>query len=243
MKNTFNNPRHIAFIMDGNGRWAESKGLPRNAGHRKGVERVKEIVKAASELGIEVVTFFAFSNENWQRPRREIEVLMRLLDSFLNRQIRLLEKNNIRFMVIGRANPIPDYLWNKILEAQERTKNNTGLTMVLALNYGSRQEILDAVKKFTSLVVTGKAKIEDLNEETFSSYLYTHGLPDPDLLIRTSGEMRISNFLLWQISYAELYFPKKYWPDFDTQEFERAIKIFLGRERRFGRINVDKENN
>jgi len=243
MKDKIDNPRHIAFIMDGNGRWAESKGLPRNAGHRKGVERVKEIVKAASELGIEVVTFFAFSNENWQRPRREIEVLMRLLDSFLNRQIRLLEKNNIRFMVIGRANPIPDYLWNKILEAQERTKNNTGLTMVLALNYGSRQEILDAVKKFTSLVVTGKAKIEDLNEETFSSYLYTHGLPDPDLLIRTSGEMRISNFLLWQISYAELYFPKKYWPDFDTQEFERAIKIFLGRERRFGRINVDKENN
>ena len=237
------NPRHVAFIMDGNGRWAENKGLPRNAGHRKGVERVKEIVRAAKELGIEVVTFFAFSNENWQRPRKEIEVLMRLLDSFLNRQIRELEKNNIRFMVIGRANPIPGYLWNKILEAQERTKNNTGLTMVLAINYGSRQEIVDAVKKFTSLVISGKAKLEDLSEDNFSQYLYTKGLPDPDLLVRTSGEMRISNFLLWQISYAELYFPKKYWPDFDKRELERAIKIFRGRERRFGRINVDKEYN
>jgi len=242
MKNTFNNPRHIAFIMDGNGRWAEKKGLPRNAGHRKGVERVKEIIKASSELGIEVVTFFAFSNENWQRPRKEIEVLMRLLDSFLNRQICELEKSNIRFLVIGRANPIPDYLWKKILEAQERTKNNTGLTFVLALNYGSRQEIVDAVKKFTSLVMSGKVSLNDLTEENFSSYLYTRGLPDPDLLVRTSGEMRISNFLLWQISYAELYFPRKYWPDFDRKELERAIKVFQGRERRFGRINVDKEN-
>jgi undecaprenyl diphosphate synthase len=238
-----NIPKHVAIIMDGNGRWAKERGLPRTAGHRQGINRVKEIVRAANELGIKVVTFFAFSAENWKRPKREVDMLMRSLNNFLTRQVSELEKNNIKFKAIGRDDPLPDYLQKKIRMVEGRTKDNTGLTVVLALNYGARQEIVDAVKQFTQAVIDGKLKVEDLSPDNFSRYFYTAGIPDPDLLIRTSGEMRISNFLLWQISYAELYFPKKYWPDFSKSDLEKAITVYQDRERRFGGIDADKENN
>jgi undecaprenyl diphosphate synthase len=231
-----NIPRHIAIIMDGNGRWAKEKGLPRSAGHRQGVERVKEIVKAAAGMGIKAITFFAFSAENWSRPKREISILLRYLDSFLDREIAELHKNNIRFKVIGREKPIPDKLIKKLRKAQETTKDNTGLTVVLALNYGSRQEIVDAVKQFSQSLLKGQVSIDDLNEASFQDYLYTSGLPDPDLLIRTSAENRLSNFLLWQLSYAELYFPKKCWPEFRGEDLEKAVQIYQKRERRFGGV-------
>lgn len=237
-----NTPKHIAFIMDGNGRWASEQGLARTAGHRQGIQRVKEIIRGAGELGIEVVTFFAFSTENWGRPKKEIDTLMRYLDNFLDGQIKELERNNMRFRVIGAGDPIPKFLQKKIEKAEERTKNNTGLTVVLALNYGSRQEIVAAAKKFAASVLKDSALLGRLDPQEFSRYLYTADLPDPDLLIRTSGEMRISNFLLWQLSYAELYFSRKYWPDFKIAELKEAIRDFQKRERRFGGIDV-KENN
>jgi undecaprenyl diphosphate synthase len=229
-----NIPRHVAIIMDGNGRWAKERGLPRTAGHREGIKRVKEIMKEASELGIKVLTFFTFSTENWNRPKKEIDMLMHSLNDFLDKHIDELDKNNIRFKVIGQDRPLPERILAKIKKAQDQTKDNTGLVMVLALNYGARQEIVDAAKKFTSSVLREELNLEDLDTELFSSYLYTAGLPEPDLLIRTSGEMRISNFLLWQLSYTELYFLKKYWPDFRRNDFQEAIKVYQKRERRFG---------
>lgn len=231
-------PEHVAFIMDGNGRWAQEKGLPRVAGHRTGVKRVKEIVKAAQELGIKVVTFFAFSTENWARPKKEIDMLMFFLNNFLDNEIKDLNRNNIRFVTIGEDDPIPKNIQVKIAEAENKTKSNGGLVMVLALNYGGRREIVEAVKKVADSVKRGKLNINDLDEANLGGYLYTAGLPDPDLLIRTSGEMRISNFLLWQLSYAELYFTKEYWPNFGKAEFEKALEEYQGRERKFGRINV-----
>jgi undecaprenyl diphosphate synthase len=239
MINKKNIPQHIAIIMDGNGRWAREKGLARTAGHRAGIERVKEAVRTAAELGVGVITFFAFSAENWSRPRKEIAVLMRYLNNFLQRQVRELDKNNMRFLVIGREEPLPKYLQEKIKEAEKKTSDNTGLSVVLALNYGGRQEIVDAAKRFASMVLRGEANLEDLNPESFSGYLYTAGLPEPDLFIRTSGEMRLSNFLLWQISYAELFFTKKYWPDFKKKDLLDAIKTYQKRERRFGRVIAD----
>lgn len=232
-----NLPRHIAVIMDGNGRWAKEKGLPRTAGHHAGIDRVKEIIKAASGMGLEVITFFAFSTENWSRPKSEVSMLMRYLESFLGRQVKEMNKNNIRLKVIGRDEPMPARLLAKIRQAEEKTAGNTGLTVVLALNYGSRQEIVDAAVKFAREVKHGRAEPESLNADNFGGYFYTAGLPDPDLLIRTSGEQRISNFLLWQLSYAELYFTRKYWPDFESGDLEKAIKVYLARERRFGNIS------
>ena len=229
-------PCHVAIIMDGNGRWAKERGLTRSAGHRAGIKAVKEAVSAAGELGIKVVTFFAFSTENWLRPKKEIEMLMRALDNFLKRQLEDLKKNNIRLLVIGRDEPLPAYLRRKLKYVQERTGNNTGLTVVLALNYGGRQEIVDAARRFAKAAFRGEVRPEGLNEESFGNYLYTSGLPDPDILIRTSGEMRVSNFLLWQISYTEFYFIGKYWPDFKKEDFYRAVMVYQERERRFGRI-------
>lgn len=231
-----NIPKHIAVIMDGNGRWAKKRGLPRSAGHRKGVERIEEIIDCAGKIGLEAVTFFTFSTENWNRPKKEVYLLMRYLDNFLGSKIKKLVKNNIRLKVIGRGDPLPKYLQKKIAQAQEQTKNNTGLTVVLALNYGSRQEIIDAVKSFAKDLLSKKAGLDDLNPAEFSRYLYTAGLPDPDLLVRTSGEMRISNFLLWQLSYAELYFPEKHWPDFGADDLKEAIREYQKRERRFGGV-------
>ncbi|MDD5254929.1 MAG: isoprenyl transferase [Candidatus Omnitrophica bacterium] len=229
-------PRHIAFIMDGNGRWARERGLARTAGHRAGIDRVKEIIKAASELKVEVVTFFAFSSENWSRPRGEIQALMRYLELFLERQIREFHRNNMRLVVIGRDEPLSKRVLAKLADAQKRTADNTGLTVALALNYGARQEILDAVKKICLEVSRGAVEPGALTEEDFGRYLYTAGLPDPDLLIRTSGEMRLSNFLLWQASYAEFFFSQKHWPDFGRDDLIEAIKSYRKRERRFGGV-------
>lgn len=236
-------PKHVAIIMDGNGRWAKERGLMRSSGHRAGIDRVKEIVKAADELGVKVLTLFAFSSENWERPKPEVDMLMRSLNRFLGLEIKQLIKNNIRLLVIGRDDPLPKYLQDKIKLTEEKTKLNTGLNLVLALNYGSRQEIVDAAKEFARRVIKGEADLEGLDTAAFGGYFYTSGLPDPDLFIRTSGEMRISNFLLWQLSYAELVFPKKYWPDFGRTDFIEAIKSYQKRERRFGKVYADKENN
>jgi undecaprenyl diphosphate synthase len=233
-----NLPKHIAIIMDGNGRWAKERGLARTAGHKEGLERVREIVRSARKIGIKVLTLFAFSSENWCRPKAEINILMRFLVNFLNREIAKLDKNDIRFKVIGRKEPLPGYILKKIKKAEEKTKDNKSLILVLALNYGGRQEIVDAAKRLAGAATSKQIKLEELNEEIFSSFLYTAGLPDPDLLIRTSGELRISNFLLWQASYAEFYFTQKYWPDFKSADFFEAIEEYKMRQRRFGKIDV-----
>lgn len=238
-----NIPKHIALIMDGNGRWAKQRGQSRTAGHRAGIDRVKEIIEAAREFGVKVVTFFAFSTENWSRPKAEVNALMRYLNNFLEREIKKLDNKNTRFIAIGAQDPLPHNLQNRIREAQNKTKDNTGLAVVLALNYGARQEIVEATKKITHSVMQGELNLDNLNPQEFNNYLYTAGLPDPDLLIRTSGEMRISNFLLWQISYAELYFCKKYWPDFKKEDLKEAIETYQERERRFGKIDADKKDN
>ncbi|MBM3243808.1 MAG: isoprenyl transferase [Candidatus Omnitrophica bacterium] len=229
-------PKHVAIIMDGNGRWAKEKNLPRSYGHREGVKRVKEIVRAAAELGVSFITLFAFSSENWKRPRKEIDMLMRYLDNFLIQQVNEMHKNNIRFKVIGGGRPLPVSIQKKIHAAESKTRNNKGLTVILALNYGSRQEIVEAAKALVSDVVKGDISVSDIDVDKFNQYLYTAGLPNPDLLIRTSGEMRISNFLLWQLSYAELYFTKKFWPDFKAGDFKKAIDEYKTRERRFGGV-------
>ncbi|MFH0855309.1 MAG: isoprenyl transferase [Candidatus Omnitrophota bacterium] len=229
-----NIPKHIAIIMDGNGRWAKERGLSRVAGHREGMKRVKEIVRAARELGVKVVTFFAFSCENWSRPKKEIDVLMAYLNNYLVNEVKEMNKENIRFLVIGRSDPLPPAIQKKISEAKRKTEDNTGLTVVLAINYGARQEITDAARRFAFDAVNSRVDPKDLDEAMFSRYLYTDKLPDLDLLIRTSGQLRISNFLLWQLSYAELYFPKKFWPDFGADDFREAVKEYQLRDRRFG---------
>jgi len=212
-------PRHVAIIMDGNGRWAKRRHLPRTAGHREGIFRVKEIVQAAAELGIEVITLFAFSTENWSRPQHEIKALMRFLQVYLDREVENLCRNNIKLRFIGRRDPLPPEVIRSLRQAEEKTKPNSGLTLVLAINYGSRQEIVDAIKAMLKDCARGTIDALRITEETLSSYLYTAGLADPDLLIRTSGEQRISNFLLWQLSYTELYFTDKCWPDFKKNDF------------------------
>ncbi|MCU0651096.1 MAG: isoprenyl transferase [Candidatus Omnitrophica bacterium] len=234
-------PRHIAIIMDGNGRWAKLRHLPRTLGHREGIFRVKEIVKAASDLKIEALTLYVFSCENWSRPESEVNTLMKFLSIYLGREVSMLCKNNIRVRFIGRRKHLPRSVLDKIELVEEKTKGNTGLTLVLAINYGSRQEMLDAVKEIVKDCEKGKLSAADLTEESISGYLYTQGLPDPDLLIRTSGEQRLSNFLLWQLSYAELYFTKKYWPDFKKADLMEALEDYGGRLRRFGGIDVEKK--
>ena len=229
-------PRHIAIIMDGNGRWAKEKRLARTEGHREGMKRVEEIVDAADALGVRYVTFFAFSTENWRRSKTETVMLMRFLDIFLQCNLKRLIKNNIRFLAIGRKEPIPEYAWKRLIATQAQTKENSGLTLILAFNYGSRQEIADAARKIAEEALAGRLVPGDINEENFGEFLYTKGIPDPDLLIRTSGEVRISNFLLWQLSYAELCFPKVYWPEFKRQNFEEAISEYQRRTRRFGAV-------
>lgn len=235
-------PRHVAIIMDGNGRWAEQRGLPRVAGHKAGVDTVREIVKAAIEIGVPILTLYAFSQENWKRPKEEVSVLMSLLDLFLDKEIRELEKQGVSFRAIGRIEALGETIVKKIRKTEEATRANTRLILNVALNYGSRQEILDAVDRFARDAQNDPSLLAEgaLTEELFSKYLYTAGLPDPDLLIRTSGEMRLSNFLLWQLSYAEFYITKKYWPDFDKAEFMLAIEEFRKRERRFGDVKAAK---
>lgn len=231
-----NIPKHVAIIMDGNGRWARQRGLSRSAGHRAGIKRIKEIVKSASELGIKIITIFAFSTENWQRPRREVNMLMRAFFNFLNKEIRELHKNNIRFQTIGRDKPLQPEIIRRIREAEKLTAKNSGLTVVLALNYGGRAEIVDAAKQFAQSVCSGEYRPSQLDEKIFSDFLYAPSLPEPDLLIRTSGEIRISNFLLWELAYTELYFTEKYWPDFTKDDLIEAVSEYQKRQRRFGRV-------
>ncbi len=243
MPDTDKVPQHVAIIMDGNGRWAKRRGLPRTIGHHEGINRIKEIVQAASDLGIKVLTLFTFSTENWSRPKREIDLLMHSLDRFLKNESQKLNKNNIRFSVIGRDEPLPKYLQSRLKEVIELTSKNNGLIVNLALNYGGRQEIVDATKKIIDAVLDGRINKGDLDEQTFSQFFYKPELAEPDLLIRTSGEMRISNFLLWQLSYSELYFTKKFWPDFTKSDLIRAIEEYQKRERRFGNIDVNQKDN
>lgn len=231
-----NIPKHIAIIMDGNGRWARKRGLPRSAGHHAGIKKIREIVKGSSELGIKIITLFAFSTENWQRPRREVDMLMRSFLNFLDKDIDKLHKNNVRLRVIGRDKPLPQNLLTRIKQTESLTAQNSGLTVVLALNYGGRTEIVDAAARLAQSIKEGTYKVSQLSEEIFSRFLYAPDLPPPDLFIRTSGELRLSNFLLWQLAYAELYFVEKYWPDFAKEDLIKAISEFQKRERRFGNL-------
>ena len=227
-------PQHIAIIMDGNGRWARERGLPRVAGHRAGVKAVREVVKASIDQGVSILTLYAFSQENWKRPKEEVSVLMELLDYFLNKEIENLKKQGVSFRTIGRVEALPEAVQKKLTEAASATRSNKKLIFNIALNYGSRTEILDAVKE---ILRNGSNGSGELTEESFAEHLYTRGLPDPDLLIRTSGEMRLSNFLLWQLSYAEIYITKKYWPDFTKEDYAKAIREYQKRERRFGDVH------
>ena len=227
-------PRHIAIIMDGSGRWAKRRGLPRTLGHQAGIRSVRRIVEACAELKVPVLTLYAFSVENWKRPQREIDTLMRLLSEFLEKEIEEMNEHNIRFTAIGRTEELPEFVQKRLARTIEATQQNTGLILNLALNYGGRSEIVDAVRKIVARAKENHLNPEEIDEALFSHYLYTHFLPDPDLLIRTSGEMRVSNFLLWQISYSEIYVTKKLWPDFTKKDLEEAIREFQHRERRFG---------
>ena len=230
-------PTHIAIIMDGNGRWAKRRGLPRSEGHRKGLGVVRDIIKAAGELGVEVLTLYAFSSENWKRTKDEVDFLMKSCEAFLNKELPSMIKNNIRFKHIGKLEDLPTSLQNCIRNSIELTRNNHKLCIQLAFNYGARLEIIDVIKKIAEDVKKGRLSSADITESLVSHYLYTKDVPDPDLLIRTSGEMRVSNFLLWQICYSEIYVTKKYWPDFNKRELMRAIEDYQKRCRRFGGVN------
>lgn len=230
-------PKHVGIIMDGNGRWAELRGLPRIEGHRRGSERVKEITEAAMELGIKVLTLYAFSLENWKRPTSEVKTLMRLLEFYLKKELPGLMEKDIVFRAIGDIKRLPEEIQVLIRDVEGKTSSNTGMVFVAALSYSGRNEILRAMKK----IISSGIMAEELTEETFNSYLDTFGLPEPDLIIRTSGEMRISNFLLWQGAYSELYFTDTLWPDFTKEEFFLAIQCYQQRERRFGVISARKE--
>ena len=241
--NKNNLPRHIAIIMDGNGRWANVRGLPRIAGHREGVRTVRKITHICGELGVQTLTLYTFSSENWKRPVAEVGALMKLLASSLRKEISDLMKNNVRFTVIGDINNFDQQIQNELKNAFQKTKNNSGLNLNLALSYGSRQEILYATRKLVEKVTLGEIKIKDISEDLFSQMLHTKDLIDPDLLIRTGGEFRISNFLLWQIAYTEIHITDLYWPEFDKQDLINAIYDYQNRERRFGKISEKKQVN
>ncbi len=231
-----NLPRHVAIIMDGNGRWARERRLPHIEGHRRGAESVREIVRVSGELGIDYLTLYAFSTENWNRPRAEVSGLMRLLEFYLKQEIAELNKNNVRLAAIGRIRELPTSAQNQLAKSIDALKKNTGLTLVLALSYGGRAEIVDAIRSIAREVKAERVGVEDIDEKVISQHLYTRAMPDPDLLIRTSGELRVSNFLLWQISYAEIYVTETLWPDFRKAAYLKALEDYSGRDRRFGRI-------
>lgn len=235
MTDASNIPQHVAIIMDGNGRWAEQRGLPRIRGHQEGVSRVEDIIRAASDIGVKYLTLYAFSKENWQRPAAEVSFLMELLSRYLDKKLEELQKNNVIFNTIGDLQDLPAPIREKITRNKESSKKNTGLVATFAFSYSSRDEITKACRRISQEVLDGKLAPSEINEQSISRNLYTADMPDPDLLIRTSGEMRISNFLLWQISYAELYITETLWPDFTTDQFQKAIEAFQKRDRRFGR--------
>ncbi|GAB6173785.1 isoprenyl transferase [Paradesulfitobacterium aromaticivorans] len=234
-------PRHIAIIMDGNGRWAKKRGLPRSMGHRAGVEALRSAVKECSRLGIEVLTVYAFSTENWRRPKEEVGVLMSLLTEYLRLELDELHSNRVVVRALGGLNELPPEAQRELNKAFERTRKNDGLILNLALNYGGRAEIVEAVQEIATLVQQGKLKPEEIEADTVSGHLATTGLPDPDLLIRTSGEMRLSNFLLWQLAYSEIVVVSELWPDFNEKSLSEAIKAYQKRDRRFGGLAGSKE--
>lgn len=229
-------PRHIAIIMDGNGRWAKERGLPRLQGHRAGAESVREVLEGCIELGVEYLTLYAFSSENWSRPATEVSALMSLLDRFLDEKAKDLDRQNVRLLAIGQLDRLPTKTRALVERIQARTASHTTMTLVLALSYGSREEIVTAARSLATDAVTGKISPADIDSELFASRLQTAGIPDPDLLVRTSGEMRISNFLLWQISYAEIVIVKKFWPDFRQGDLFEAVNEYKRRHRRFGAL-------
>ncbi len=230
-----NLPKHIAIIMDGNGRWAAERGYDRIFGHQNGVTSVREITEAAAEIGIEYLTLYAFSTENWSRPQAEVDALMELLIDTIENETPTLNKNNVRLMAIGDLTRLPGKAAEKLQRCIDQTSKNTGLSLVLALSYSSRWEITNSLKIISKEIEAGKLKTDDINDELISSFLTTKNIPDPDLMIRTSGEVRVSNFLLWQIAYTELYFTKTHWPAFRKEDFYQAILEFQHRERRFGK--------
>jgi undecaprenyl diphosphate synthase len=231
-----NIPAHVAIIMDGNGRWAKRRGLPRMAGHRAGMRNVKAITMAADELGVKVLTLYAFSTENWKRPKEEVEFLMKLPQEFFPLEIADLKKNNVRVRMMGSKEGMPVHAMAAIEAAIEETKDNTGLILNFAVNYGGRRELLLVVQELARQVREGKLSPDDIDERLFDSMLQSAGLPDPDLLIRTSGEIRISNFMLWQLAYTEFWFTDVYWPEFTREHFFEAVRAYQGRARRYGKL-------
>ncbi len=231
MKHTIQNkdcPKHIAIIMDGNRRWAKKKHLPKMMGHRAGIDSITQTIKSCLEIGIPVLTIFAFSTENWSREKSEVDALMSYIEEYIDRELDSFKRNNVRLNCLGRIDGLPESVSKKLKMAMDATKGNSKLLFNVAINYGSRTEIVDAVNK---IITSGR---RDITEKNFGDFLYTKGIPDPDLLIRTSGESRISNFLLWQLSYSELYFSKKFWPEFKKKDLEEAIGVYQKRSRRFG---------
>lgn len=229
-------PKHIAIIMDGNGRWAKARMLPRTMGHRAGMKNIKLVVEESSDLGVKFLTLYAFSTENWKRPNDEVSALMDLVVEFIEKEFEELNANNVRLKSIGDISKLPEKSRKSIVDAIEKTKNNTGLTLNIALNYGGRDELIKATKEIGSLIACGKLNVEEINEEVISSHLYTKDMPDPDLIIRPSGELRLSNYLLWQSAYSELWFSNINWPDFKKSDLRKAISDFQNRDRRYGGV-------
>ena len=236
-----NVPKHVAIILDGNGRWARSKGMPRNYGHAQGSKNVERICEEAWRMGIKYLTVYAFSTENWQRPKSEVDALMKLLRNYMKTCLKTAENNDMKIRVIGDIHPLDEDIKKRILELEEASRNNGGLNFTIALNYGSRDEMIRAVKRLAQDCVDQKVKPEDIDEKLYAAYLDTRELPDPDLLIRTSGELRLSNYLLWQLAYSEFYFTDVPWPDFTKEELIRAIEHYNSRERRFGGIKEGQD--
>ena len=235
-------PKHIAIIMDGNGRWAKSLGLPRFAGHKKGVDSVRKITQICGEIGIDYLTLFTFSSENWYRPQAEVNALMTLLSNTLKKEIENLNSNNVKFKAIGELSKFPSRVQNEIKRAEELTIQNNGLNLILALNYGGRQDIINSFKEIAFDLVLKKIKIDDICESLITQKLCTHKIPEPDLLIRTGGDFRISNFMLWQLAYTEIYITKKFWPEFNENDLKKAIEEYRTRERRYGQISEQVVN-
>lgn len=229
-------PEHIAIIMDGNGRWAKSRMMPRTYGHKAGVETIRRVVQEAQRLGVKYITLYAFSTENWKRPKDEVSALMKLLVSYLKKELDELNKNDVKINTIGNISKLPQACVDELEKSKEKTKDNKSLVLTLALNYGGRADIIDAVKNVSRDVEISKIKIDDINEELFSSYLGTKEIVDPDLVIRTSGEQRLSNFLLWEVAYSEFYYTDIHWPDFDEEELQKAVYYYQKRDRRFGGV-------
>ncbi len=236
-----NVPQHVAIILDGNGRWAKSKGMPRNYGHAQGSKNVERICEEAWRMGIKYLTVYAFSTENWNRPKSEVDALMKLLRNYMKTCLKTAEKNDMKIRVIGDIKALDEDIKNRIIELEEASKDNNGLNFTIAINYGSRDEMIRAVKRLAQDCVDGKIRVEEISDPVYESYLDTHGIPDPDLLIRTSGEQRLSNYLLWQMAYTEFYFTDVLWPDFTKEELVKAVEQYNRRDRRYGGVKEEQD--